>query len=335
MQTIRYFLLLTTVLFTAPFSALCAQKVKGMTFVAPPKEVGTNAMQRIGQTNSNWVTFVPYAFQRANEIGLIYNTQRQWWGERHEGIIKCIELARAEGLSVMIKPQVWIRGSWIGDLDMKTVDAWKIWEESYSAYIMDYALMAEQHDAEMLCIGTEVRISVRKRPQFWKKLIRDIRKVYKGKLVYSANWDDYQEVGFWKELDYVGISAYFPLDTSPTPDVNTLVNIWKPIKQKVLSYCKKQNKKLLFTEYGYLTVDGCAGKTWELEKQRHALPLNHTAQVNAFEALYTTWWQEDQWAGGFIWKWFPEGQGHEGQVDKDYTPQNKPSEAVVKRWYGR
>jgi len=45
----------------------------------------------------------------------------------------------------------------------------------------------------------------------WRALIGDIRDVYSGPLSYAANFDQFQEVGFWDALDVVGVNAYFPL----------------------------------------------------------------------------------------------------------------------------
>ncbi|HMP31353.1 MAG TPA: hypothetical protein PKD85_17245, partial [Saprospiraceae bacterium] len=136
-------------------------------------------------------------------------------------------------------------------------------------------------------------------------------------------------------LDFIGISSYYPLSASQTPSVKELISKWKPVKTELAKYSKKYDKKILFTEYGYLTVDGCAGKTWELEKNMKTLSKNEEAQRNAFEALFSVFWKEDFWAGGFLWKWFPAGMGHEGQPEKDYTPQGKLAEKVVSKWYGQ
>ncbi|MBK8644020.1 MAG: hypothetical protein IPN15_17970 [Saprospiraceae bacterium] len=63
-------------------------------------------------------------------------------------------------------------------------------------------------------------------------------------------------------------------------------------------------------------MEGCAGKTWELEKyQKH--DSKSGAQANAYQALFKQLVGEGLWAGGFVWKWFPDGEGHEGYPDKD------------------
>jgi len=49
--------------------------------------------------------------------------------------------------------------------------------------------------------------------QEWKKLIQNIRKIYSGQLTYAANFDNYQNIAFWEDLDVMGINAYFKLRT--------------------------------------------------------------------------------------------------------------------------
>lgn len=309
--------------------------IKGITVVAPPKAIGAPAFKRLKDINTEWVSFVPYGFTKKGGNDIRYNLDRQWWGEKTEGIETCIIEAKNQGLKVMLKPQVFIGGGWIGEMDFDTEEKWKTWEVNYRKFIMEYLNVAVKHNVEMFCVGTEFNIAIIKREKFWKELIKEIRKIYKGQLTYSANWDSYDKVGIWKELDFVGISSYFPLSDAKNPTVGLLVKEWKPIIRKLKVFSSSQNKKILFTEYGYMSVDGCAGKAWEIEKAKHNLNINHFAQSNAYDALWTSLVNEEFWAGGFLWKWFPEGMGHEGYPEKDYSPQDKPAEQVIKKWFNQ
>lgn len=47
--------------------------------------------------------------------------------------------------------------------------------------------------------------------RFWRELIDQVRAAYSGPLTYGGNFDQYEQVGFWDRLDYVGVNAYFPL----------------------------------------------------------------------------------------------------------------------------
>ena len=79
----------------------------------------------------------------------------------------------------------------------------------------------------MLCIGNELQSVVANNPGYWRQLIHEIKQVYTGKLTYAENWDQFQNVPFWDQIDYVGVDAYFPLKTS-NPTVAVLTALWKP-----------------------------------------------------------------------------------------------------------
>ena len=51
----------------------------------------------------------------------------------------------------------------------------------------------------------------RRLERFWRDLIADVRELYHGAVTYGANFDQFDQVGFWDALDAVGVDAYFPL----------------------------------------------------------------------------------------------------------------------------
>ena len=311
------------------------QKIKGITVVAPPKSIGASAFNKLRDIHAEWVSFVPYGFSKKGSPEVRYNLEWQWWGEKISGVETCILEAKKQGLKVMLKPQVFIGDGWVGDMDFATEAQWKSWETSYKKFIFDYLNLAAKHHVEMFCIGTEYNISVVKREKFWRQLIADARKVYQGQITYSANWDNFEKTKIWNDLDYIGISSYFPLSDAKNPTLGLLVKEWKPIVRRLKSIATSHKKQILFTEYGYMSVDGCAGKAWEIEKSIDKLRINNAAQSTAYDALWTVMNKEDFWAGGFLWKWFPDGMGHEGYPEKDYTPQDKPAELIIKKWFNQ
>ena len=315
---------------------LVQEKIKGLSFVAVPYKYESDPFPAVTAVHSNWISVIPFAFSRKGESTLHYNIKNyQWWGECPEGIDETIKMAHQHGLQVMLKPQVFIPGGWIGDLAFANENEWKKWEASYRKYILEMAEIASANDIGLFCIGTEFRKSTHLRIQFWKDLIQEVRSIYCGPLTFSANWDYYEEIPFWNEMDYIGVSTYFPLTEAKTPDINELLKKWEKYKYDFRKLNKKWNKKIIFTEFGYLSVDYCANKTWELEKKVKTLPVNELAQANALDALFQSFWNEDFWAGGFLWKWFPNGQGHEGYIERDYTPQGKIAEEIIKKWYSQ
>ncbi len=311
------------------------EKIDGLTFVAPPRAFEMNPMPAIQEVKAGWISLVPFGFTRKDGNTVIFNQDRQWWGERPEGIKESIRLARDAGLKIMLKPQIWMHGKWIGDLEFKSTTDWETWESSYADYILTMAQIAEENGVEIFCFGTELKIAIKKRTAYWRNLIQKIRTVYSGKLTYSSNWDSYEDVPFWDDLDYIGISAYFPLVDTKTPQHDELQRRWNPVRKKLSKFAKRNSKQILFTEFGYMSLDGCAYRAWELEKKVSKTAINEIAQANALDALFQTFFDESYWAGGFLWKWFPNGEGHEGYPAKDYTPQGKLAETILKKWYGK
>lgn len=311
------------------------QKIDGLSFVAPPRPFPENPMPAVKSCGADWIAVIPYGFCRKGEATVHYNPKQwqQWWGERPEGVRKTIEMAKAAGLKVILKPQVYVPGDWTGGIDFDDPAEWEKWEAGYTEYIMPFVEMAEELEVEAFCIGTEFKVSERKRPTFWALLAQQIRRGYSGKLTYASNWDSYQDVPFWEALDWVGVDAYFPLIEDKTPSVKRLKQAWQPQVRAFRKFYEEHQIPIVFTEFGYLSVDGCAGKTWELEPKVNHLPMNEQAQANALDAFFEVHWDEDYCAGAFLWKWFPNEEGHEGYLNKDYTPQGKKGEAILKKWW--
>ncbi len=316
-------------------TGLLADKMNGISLVAPPKAFQSDPIKPLQELGAGWVALLPYAYFQKNNPNFNPAPKNGWWGERVVGIKKSTEYAHQQGLRVMLKPQLWTHDQWIGDLIFENEADWTTFEGNYRQLLLRWARVADSLSIEMLCVGTELRHVANERPTFWRQLIHEIRLVYKGKLTYAPNWDSYQQVTFWDALDYIGVDAYFPLLENDTPSVCALKAAWQPYVQELETFAEKWQKPMLFTEYGYLSLDGAAHKTWVLEKNRQSANINELAQANAIQALLETFGEKAWWSGGFLWKWYPTyhssmGEGHYG---RDYTPQNKQAQQVLKQLF--
>jgi hypothetical protein len=315
-------------------SVIVTEKMNGLTFVAPPEPFNEDPFVPIKAIGASWIAVVPYAFTMPNKPNVKYDTNgMHWWGEKPEGINETIRLAHENGIKVMLKPQVYVPSSWTGSLEFENDAAYTQWETDYEKYIMIMAAVAETQKVDLFCIGTEFRKLIEKRPQFWSNLIKKIKTEYHGKLTYSSNWDDWEQVPFWDEMDFIGLGGYFPLVEGNTPPVDSLVFAWQPMVKRLKSISDKHQKPILFTEYGYLSVDGCGWRNWELEGTILMKTINEQAQANCFEAFHQVFQKETWWAGSFLWKWFPNMRGHEGYPERDYTPQGKLGEKTLQKWF--
>ncbi|MFA0964756.1 hypothetical protein AB9P05_23310 [Roseivirga sp. BDSF3-8] len=307
--------------------------IKGLNLVAAPGHPDSASFGAIQKTGANWVAVIPYAFLRPGETEIHFNTSGQWAGERKEGIILAVDQAHAIGLKVMLKPHVWVMGQgWMGDFTLSDEEKWQKWQEAYTRYLIFYADLSDSLGVEMLCIGTEMRQVVQERPAYWPELIDTVKDVYRGKLTYAANWDNYENVGFWNELDYIGIDAYFPLSDDPLPSAEELRNAWKPIAEHMANFAGSIGKQVIFTEYGYKSTTYTAAAHWEKRERI----WEEQAQVAGLEGLYTTFWKGKHWFdGGFLWKWHPTAETMKrGEITEPYTVQNKRGLLTLKEWYG-
>ena len=310
-----------------------SDRFNGISLVSPPNQVSDSWAKSVQNINAGWVAILPFAFSRQGKPAVIYNVEGQWWGERPEGIAELASQAIQNDLQVMLKPQVWIPESWPGGYALDNEEDWKLWEKEYASFILDLALIADSLQIGLFCIGTELKISASERPKFWRDLIKQIRRIYKGKLTYAANWDNYKNVTFWDDLDYIGIDAYFPLSEDKTPLLADLVKSWRSIVRELRSFSENYKRPIIFTEYGYKSIDHTAWKQWELERIPYDKNINLKAQDIAYRAFFESIWHEPWFSGGFLWQWYTHHASAGGDKNSDYTPQNKPSEHIIRQYY--
>ena len=295
----------------------------------------------------NWIAQMPFGWQAGvAEPAVRLSPGRRpgrggYWGESDAGLLYTARLARQHGIRTLLKPHLWVRGrnAWPGDVNMANAAAWNAWFASYSAFILHYAQLAETGRFDGFCIGTELLHATEPRHErAWRDLIRQVRRVYHGPLTYAANWSgEYQQIRFWDALDYVGIQAYFPLSTAPSPPLDTLLRGWRPHLRALAAWQQRVRKPVVFTEVGYKTTPDAAARPWEWPEYLATLEVpDEATQARCYEALFRACWGQPWLRGMFIWKWYP-GLEADGPARRhaDFTPQHKPAEAVLARWYGQ
>jgi Glycoside Hydrolase Family 113 len=251
------------------FIASCAmapstlEKINGVSFVASRDVLNENHINPIVNLNANYAAIMPFGFIRdLNHPEIVFNTNRQWYGETKEGAQQYIEKLKSKHIKIMLKPQIWVwHGEFTGNIKMDNETNWKLLEDSYTKFILLYAELARETNTEILCIGTELEKFIENRPDYWENLIVEIKKIYKGKITYAANWDEFKRTSFWGDLDYIGVDAYFPVSNKKTPTIEDCKIGWQKHKTLIMDYSKQFNKPILFTEFGYRSVDDPGKKT--------------------------------------------------------------------------
>jgi len=246
-----------------------------------------------------------------------------------EGVRRAIAAAHKMGLKVLLFPIIMIEhrgpGEWRGKLAPSDRERWFA---SYRAFLLHYATMASECGAEVLSVGSELG-TMQLDGDRWRAMIGEVRSVYRGRLLYSANWDDYESVPFWRDLDAVGVTGYYELVRSgtETPDVPALVSAWQPIVADLRRLSAQFARPVVLTEVGYPSQAIAARHPWDYTR---AGKVDMAAQERLYRALYLAWSEVPELGGLYIWNWFGDGGGG----DNGYTPRGKPSEKVIRHWFG-
>ena len=309
-----------------------SERVLGISFVATNEKLTTEDVTPIKNVGATWVSLMPYGFVRKAEHLVHYNSPGQWFGETNIGLTETVKLCKQEGLSVMVKPQIWLRhGEYTGTY-LPPDTLMTAFESSFEDFVLNYARIAQEVEADMYCIGTEWQDFINYDPEFWQQLIIKVKKVYSGPLTYAANWDEYKSTPFWDKMDYIGVNAYFPLSDKDHPSLEDLQMLWQPWLGEMESLARAKGMPILFTEYGYRSTIKNASKPWESYTKPEISLAN---QKTAYHALYQEFWHQPWFAGGFVWKWFHNHEVRGGAADIDFTPQNKPTEKVIRDFYSK
>lgn len=316
----------------SPVSVPAENKINGISFVASVKPYAGSEIEHLKLTYANHVALMPFGFlPTLTSSDLNFDFDDQWWGEQSLGCRKTIEDCKTNRFSIMLKPQLWVGGGeFTGLIAMHNEEEWKRFEQNYSRFILHFAKLAEETKTEIYCIGTELGKFVAERPEFWSQLIKDVRAVFTGKLTYAENWDCFDAPLFLRELDYVGVDAYFPLSAKKSPSVDEIKAGWHQHLEKLRACSLSSGKPILFTECGYRSVDFAGEKPWDFSHKNAA--VNQELQARLLQVMFDLW-KYDWMAGGFIWKWFPFHERAGGPKDDQFTPQNKRAQHTITRFY--
>jgi hypothetical protein len=316
-------------------------KQRGVCWVAMPHPIEKSDFQALLQNNIQWINQTPFAFQREHDSPELkfFTDENVWWGERDIGIETTTAMAKELGIKSVLKPHIWLHsnhsGKWRAEIGMKNEEDWQKWFAAYRKFILHHAKLAQKNGIELFCVGTELLKTVKQREEDWRQLIRDVRQIYNGKLTYAANWyQEFEMVPFWDHLDFIGIQAYFPLTDQENPTLQDLLNGWKPHLIQIEKIQQKFSKPVIFTEIGYKNDRDAAIHPWKWNNTNSDEDTSGLeTQAACYEAFFRIFWEKDWFAGVYFWKWFPNPEKLPHLEEKDFTPQLRPAEKILAKWF--
>ncbi|HAO64658.1 TPA: hypothetical protein DCQ44_01615 [Candidatus Taylorbacteria bacterium] len=292
------------------------------------------SVQNAAAAHANYITLIIPIYQSSDTGTDIQNGGNT---PTDDALISAITYIHSLGLHVMLKPHLdKFSGGWrasINATDRVT------WFKNYTNMLSHYAQIGAQYNVEDFCLGTELigmsdPTANSTNTANWKTLIANIRKVFPGKLTYSANWggqggpaDEKNHIQFWDSLDYIGISAYFSLGGNGSVASNE--STWGFLnKGDITPLQQRWNKPIVFTEVGYRSVTNSYNSPWDYELFG---PVDQQGQANDYQALFEYWNTQGFMQGVQLWDW--NGDPNAGGNDTSYTPQHKLAQTTMSTYF--
>jgi hypothetical protein len=297
------------------------------------------SMKALAETGVNWITLAYMAHMPAS------NKPEILWGDKDPAMVSedeirlVIKMARQYKLKVCLKPMVDPADRPRSDIDFKTPDgktdeaAWQKWWTAYEAYILHHAALAQEAHCELFCIGCELHSTERFEKQ-WRDLIRQVRQVYKGPLVYNALIDHLWELKWWDAVDILGISAYSWHPTEPDSSLEAQVAYWTTRRDNMRLLAAKTHKPIFFIEIGCRSAHGASAISGDF--QHREWPYDGEEQARFYEAALRVFWNEPWFCGYSWWDWNVKLYKKEDAArNVEFVIYGKPAEQVVRTWYAK
>jgi endo-1,4-beta-mannosidase len=290
------------------------------------------ALDQLVYDHVNWVGVNGWIFQDNIYESTIYKDNQQTPNE--DSLIDTINDAHHRGIQVFLKINLDPKdGEFRGKIVPNNLNQWF---SNYQAMMLEYAAIAQKTNVELFSVGCELKsLSGIDYRSHWVTLIEAIRSVYDGKLVYSANWDEYSDVCFWDLMDFIGIDAYFPLDKNNDISRQDIFDRWTDSHAtyyenrnwfEEIHECQMQHAKpVIFTEIGYPSANGAAKEPWSNILTDH----NEIIQANCVGGTIDFWSQVEWFQGIFLWEILSDLSDHQVNTGNTHILNGKPVEIVI------
>jgi hypothetical protein len=303
--------------------------IRGITIVDWSRDGYCNAdpamLQEIRGTGATHLSILTTAYQSDPHANRIHADPERT--PSIESLRRLLADARAAGFATTLKPHVDSDdGSWRAFIDPSDPDAWFA---SYRAWILPLAALADSAGCSALILGSELAGTIRHEEQ-WRDLIRDVRSIYHGDLLYAASWDEAFNVPFWDALDFIGIDYYFPVTVRRDPGRLEILEGWQPTLERIHMLARRAGRPVVLTEVGYRSVDGAGRMPWDFQTDG-SIDLTEQSDLywGMLEAVSSSGWI----SGLYLWNWEAGGGG--GESDRGYTPRGKPALRELSSAWGR
>jgi hypothetical protein len=300
---------------------------------------GWRAMVVARRLGATWVSITP--FGRAWDLsgGGVDLCFEAPFEQNRRDVLTAIAHAHDQGLRVLLVPHLWVEtGGWRALMDPGSDEGWERWTQSYAAFVLQWAEVAEQGSAEMFSVGVELRswVTTARAPSF-ANLVSDVRERYRGLLTYSGNWDDIAHTVILGHLDVIGVNAFYPLTTQQGASWSDLAAGGQRVAQQLSELAAEWHKPVMLTEMGYTTRADPALRPWEWPDGMDDVVVDQHAQAIAYRALLAPLLDQPWFAGFFAWRMYADPDDVSQEAEWGFSPLGKLAElelrdAFTTRW---
>ncbi|MCA9562240.1 MAG: hypothetical protein KC561_02065, partial [Myxococcales bacterium] len=220
---------------------------------------------------------------------------------------------------------------WRGEIDPGSDERWAQWFDSYQEFIVEYAQLAAEIEADAFVVGVELVSSTRRDPDRWRQIIAAVREVYSGPITYAANWDEAIYVTFWDALDFIGVQMFAPLSDHPNPTYEELLVGANSHLATYRRLSETYGLPVILTEVGYKSTVGTTVSpyVWPEHLPAQGTVVSEEAQAAAYCAIIETFGQADFVSAMYWWKWFTDPDTRE-EGPTGFSPRGKLAEEVLR-----
>ncbi|MEM1413868.1 MAG: hypothetical protein AAGH15_03165 [Myxococcota bacterium] len=298
-------------------------------------------LRRLRDLGTTWVSLTPFGYQRSlsdtRVRGLFERAEGRWEaaGETDARLVREIHAAHELGLKLLLKPHLWVSGgAWRAEIDPGSEAGWESWRASYRRFLLHYAALAERESVALLAVGTELRSSATRFPEWWRELVAEVRAAYGGELTYAANWDEAEHLAFWPELDYVGVNFYPSLADAPEDPEAEKVRRLEAALDALDALSTRVGRPVLITEVGYKSCRTTDVRPYAwTEDVRGGDALDTEAQARAYRRFFRALEGRTNVRGVYVWKWFTDPDTRE-EGPLGFAPRGKPAEDELRAAFG-
>jgi hypothetical protein len=241
-----------------------------------------------------------------------------------------IAQAHERGLRVLVIPHLWVEtGGWRGEVDPGSPARWAAYQDSYEAFVLGWAELAETAGADAFSIGVECKSWSNRFPERWRRLIDRVRDRFSGWLTYSANWDEVERVVFWDHLDLVGVNSFPPLsDRGHAPYAAYLAGA-RAWADRLEAVAETWQMPVVFVEVGYTARPDAAVEPWLWPDGMSNVRVDEVEQARALTATFEAFLGRPWFAGLFVWRYYAHLNDVSQEAAWGFSPHGKLAEPIL------